>query len=506
MVTAPPATIMSSSTVVHDLKTLVLSFHPVIAVETVEEERTIRLVEDVAGELGMTVFAWSVTSGLVRNGSSQAIHGTSEPLGLLRHIEDLTVEGVFVLKDFAQHLGQAPVARKFREVAQKFSRGLSTIVLTSRSFELPDEIEHKVVYFNLQMPSREELRDAVQPVIRRLVATRKVDVTLSSAEFEMLLQTMTGMTLNQARQTIAYAALEDGRLDPADFQRVAERKIQLIRDGGLLEYFPPEDNRYELGGFDRLKQWLARARVGFSEEAKSLNLHPPRGILIVGIQGCGKSLAAKVIAREWSLPLLKLDAGRLFDKYIGESEKNFRRAVGMAEAMAPAVLWIDEIEKAMPTGGGGEADGGLSRRLFGAFLTWLQEKRHPVFIVATANDLTHTPPELLRKGRFDEIFFVDLPTAPERERILEIHLRLRRQDPAAFDMPRLLEATNGFSGAEIEQAVVASLYRALHDRKPLSTDTIVAETQQTVPLSISRREDLQRLREMARGRFVPVSS
>jgi len=498
---------MSSSTVAHDLKTLILSFHPIIAVETMEEERINRLVEAVAAELGMTVFAWSITSGLIREGGSQAMHGTMEPLGLLRYIEDLTVEGVFVLKDFAQHLTQAPVARKFREVAQKFSRGLSTIVLTNRSFELPDEIDHKVVYFSMQLPSREELRNAVQPVISRLVATRRVEFAMTPDEFEMMLQTMTGLTLNQARQTVAYAALEDGRLAPDDFQRVAERKIQIIRDGGLLEYFPPEDNRYQLGGFDRLKEWLARARVGFSDEAKLLNLHPPRGILIVGIQGCGKSLAAKVIAREWSLPLLKLDAGRLFDKYIGESEKNFRKAVDMAEAMAPAVLWIDEIEKAMPTGSSGnEGDGGLSRRLFGAFLTWLQEKRHPVFVVATANDLTHTPPELLRKGRFDEIFFVDLPKPPERKHILEIHLALRRQNPDEFDMPRLVDATNAFSGAEIEQVVIASLYRALHDRTPLTTDTIVAETQQTVPLSTSRREDLDRLREIARGRFVPVSS
>jgi SpoVK/Ycf46/Vps4 family AAA+-type ATPase len=225
--------------------------------------------------------------------------------------------------------------------------------------------------------------------------------------------------------------------------------------------------------------------------------------MLVGVQGCGKSLAAKVIARQWQLPLLKLDAGRLFDKYVGESEKNFRRAIGTAEAMAPAVLWIDEIEKGMAQGGG-ENDGGLSRRLFGSFLTWMQEKTAEVFVVATANDISALPPELLRKGRFDEIFFVDLPQAGERQAILGVHLRLRRQDPARFDMARLATASEGFSGAELEQAVVSALLRALQAQRPLDTELVVDELGATVPLSVSRREDVERLRAFARERFVSV--
>ena len=223
----------------------------------------------------------------------------------------------------------------------------------------------------------------------------------------------------------------------------------------------------------------------------------------MGVQGCGKSLAAKVIAREWKLPLVKLDAGRLFDKYIGESEKNFRKAISLAESMAPVVLWIDEIEKAMATGG--EADGGVGRRMFGSFLTWLQEKQQEVFVVATANDLSILPPELLRKGRFDEIFFVDFPTADERGAIWTIHLKLRKQDPSQFDFHRLVEATEGFSGAEIEQVVIAALYRGLYLKQPLDTELLVKEISETVPLSISRREDMQKLREMSRGRFVSVN-
>jgi SpoVK/Ycf46/Vps4 family AAA+-type ATPase len=251
-----------------------------------------------------------------------------------------------------------------------------------------------------------------------------------------------------------------------------------------------------------LKSWLERARVGFSEEARALNLSAPRGILLVGVQGCGKSLAAKCIARQWRLPLLKLDSGRLYDKYMGETEKNLRRATDMAESMAPVVLWIDELEKAFARGG--EQDGGTSERVLGAFLTWLQEKQESVFVVATANDVQALPPELLRKGRLDEIFFVDLPDESERQEIFRIHLTHRKQEPERFDLGYLSDETNGWSGAEIEQAVTTALYSALHKKRPLDTTLLVQEISQTVPLSVSRREDVEALRTMARGRFVPV--
>ncbi|MFO0717340.1 MAG: AAA family ATPase [Nitrospira sp.] len=311
--------------------------------------------------------------------------------------------------------------------------------------------------------------------------------------------------MHQARQVITQCVVEDGVLSASDVQTILTRKVQAIKDGGLLEYYPLEDNRFELGGFVNLKSWLERAKVGFTAEAKALNLTPPRGIMLVGVPGCGKSLAAKAIAREWQLPLLKLDAGRLFDKFIGESEKNFRKAIEMAESLSPIVLWIDEIEKAMAAGGGsGDADAGLSRRLFGAFLTWLQEKKQDVFVVATANNLSALPPELLRKGRFDEIFFVDLPDTAERTAIWKIHLSLRKQNNAGFDLQKVVDASEGFSGSEIEQAVVAALYRALHRKQPLTTDLLLEEISYTVPLSVTRSEDINQLRAMAQGRFVNV--
>ncbi|HKJ25457.1 MAG TPA: AAA family ATPase, partial [Myxococcota bacterium] len=313
------------------------------------------------------------------------------------------------------------------------------------------------------------------------------------------------LTLNQARQAVAYAALEDGRFSREDLARIVERKARLIQDSGLLEYFPPRDNAFELGGFARLGEWLERAEQGFTAEARALGLAPPRGLLLAGVQGCGKSLAAKVIARRWGQPLLKLDAGRLYDKYVGESDKNLRRALALAESMAPAVLWIDEIEKAFGAGGDGDVDGGLSRRIQGHLLTWLQEKSSAVFVVATANDVFALPPELMRKGRFDEIFFVDLPRPDERRTIFEIHLRGRGQDPVAFTLDDLVLASEGMSGAEIEQAVVAGLYRALHAKQPLADAHLLAELDATVPLSRSRREDVSRLRALAAERFVPVA-
>lgn len=496
---------MSLSTSIHDIKTLILSSHPVIAIETVEEERVRSLLISISAQARMPLFEWSLTRGLTRADDAVLVNRTTaSPAALLGHLENLRPEILVLLKDFSRHLDDATHARLFREVADQFAKKRSTAVLAGETVQLPNEIEALAVRYRLRLPDRNELDAVVTSVLQSLGDRASGLKALSTNDREELLRAMNGLTLNQARQAISHAVLEDGALTPRAVQGVLNRKAQMIKEGGLLEYYPLEDNRYQLGGFANMKAWLQRAALGFSPEAKALNLTPPRGILIVGVPGCGKSLAAKVIARDWKLPLLKLDAGRLFDKFVGESEKNFRKAVAMAESMAPVVFWIDEIEKGMVSAGGGEADAGLSRRLFGAFLTWLQEKKQDVFVVATANDLSVLPPELLRKGRFDEIFFVDLPNEDERDAILKIQLGLRKQDASKFNLAQIVTACEGFSGAEIEQAVVSSLYRALSHKRPLDTDLILEELRQTVPLSVSRREDVQRLRETAKGRFVSV--
>ncbi|HEX8065724.1 MAG TPA: AAA family ATPase [Thermoleophilaceae bacterium] len=499
-VTTPPSA-------VHDLKTLVLSRHPGIVIETAEPERADRLLQAVAADLRVARFSWSITSGLTRLTDTQGVYETKDPGRALAAIAELQTEALFELRDFSAYLDKPELSHAFRELLDRFSdpARLSTVVLVEAAVELPAAIEPRVVRYDLRFPSRDEYREAIAAVVDSLRLNRRAEVQIEAGDYDDFCTAVTGLTLNQARQAVARVAIDDGQLTRDDLARLGEYKAKALQEEGLLEYFPPADNRFELGGFDNLRRWLERARVGFSPEAAELGLEPPKGLLLVGVQGCGKSLAAKVIAREWRLPLLKLDAGGLYDKFIGETEKNLRKAIQAAEASAPAILWIDEIEKAIASGGGsGDSDGGLSRRLFGSFLTWLQEKTAPVFVVATANDLSLLPPELLRKGRFDEIFFVDLPNAEERTEVFRIHLRLRRQEPESFDLGALVEASDGFSGAEIEQAVIASLLGALQERTALTTERVLDELRSTVPLSVSRREDVAALRTMAEGRFVPV--
>ena len=517
---------MAVSTSVHDLRTLIRSSHPLVVIETVEEERVLALLQSVTAQERMPLFEWSVTRGLTRADEGLTLSKmTATPLAVLQHLHGLTVEAVFWLKDLGPHLQDPAVCRQLREVTAIYSRSRATCLLTGQPVTLPLDLDAIAVRFDLKLPDRDELRSMLrgllqslgprttrprsttlaQSILSSISDTKTAENGLSFKETDAILRALQGLTLHQARQVIAQGIVERGTLSAKDVQTILKRKVQAIKDGGLLEYYPLEDNRFELGGFTNLKSWLERAQVGFTPEAKSLNLTPPRGIMLVGVPGCGKSLAAKAIAREWKLPLLKLDAGRLFDKFVGESEKNFRKAIEMAESLSPIVLWIDEIEKAMVAGGGsGEADAGLSRRLFGAFLTWLQEKQQDVFVVATANDLSSLPPELLRKGRFDEIFFVDLPNDAEREAIWNIHLGLRKQDSKQFDLNKIISASDGFSGSEIEQAVVAALYRALHRKTPLTTDLLIEELTHTMPLSVTRREDIDALRQTAEDRFVNV--
>jgi len=488
---------------VHDLKSLVLSFHSLIAIETVEEDRVRQLLAEVAADLRLPLFEWSVTRGLNRQHGAQ-IEGTEEALAVLKHMtDDADGDAIYLLKDMAPHLANVNVARTFRELAQRLTSTRSAIVLTGEPIELPKDIDGFAVHFDLELPDDDELRAVVRSVIDAVGRRQQVRVELTRDDAQRLVHALSGLTLNQARQVIAQAIVADGRLSAADIQTVIRCKGEMIERGGILEFFPVEENDFQLGGFTRMKAWLDDARVGFSREARAMNLEAPKGVLIVGVQGCGKSLAAKFIARHWQLPLLKLDAGRLYEKYVGESEKSLRRATALAEAMAPVVLWIDELEKAFAQGST-DTDGGLSQRLFGGFLTWLQEKKDEVFVVGAANDLMKLPPEMLRKGRFDEIFFVDLPRAGDREQIFSIHLALRKQDPARFDLGRLASVTEGFSGAEIEQAVISSLYRSLQRKQPPSTEAILEAVQLTVPLSVTRREDVARLRAMAQGRFTPV--
>ena len=459
---------------------------------------------EVASDLRLPFYEWSVTEGL-RRLRGATIDVTQDALMALRHIDRIDGDAIYLMKDLAPHLSTPTVARALRDLTQKLTSTRSAIVLTGNPIELPADIDALAVRFEMELPDEQEIRDLIRAVIESVGARQKVRVDLTRDDAQRIVHALSGLTLNQARQVIASAIVDDGCLSADDLHLIIERKGELIEHSGVLEFFPVDGNKFELGGFERLKAWLERARVGFTPAARELNLEAPKGILLVGVQGCGKSLAAKFVARQWELPLLKLDAGRLYDKYIGETERNFRKATELAEAMAPVILWIDEIEKVFAQGGSGESDGGLTQRLFGSFLTWLQEKSADVFVVGAANDLMRVPPELLRKGRFDEIFFVDLPAPEERQNIFRIHLLLRKQDPTPFDLDALAKATDGFSGAEIEQVVISALYRSLQKKEALTTAALIDAADSTVPLSIARREDIEQIRDLAKGRFTPVA-
>ncbi|MBJ7471844.1 MAG: AAA family ATPase [Solirubrobacteraceae bacterium] len=491
----------------HELRTLVSSYHSAIAIESDEEERALALVDGVGHDLGMPVFDWTLTRGMVRRGSDQVMYKSTDPAAALAGVLEMKLEAIYVLRDLREKLDDAGVSRALRDVMDQFdaSTQRATVVLLGTRPELPPELHDRIVAFPLGLPSEQEYRATLTAVATSVTASGVAQVSLSADDEAELVKALRGLTLNQARQILARCALDDGVLHISDLPRLIERKTRELGTGGLLEYFPPDDNAATLGGFDGLHRWLERARVGFTPEARALNLPQPKGVLLTGVQGCGKSLAAKAIARAWGMPLLRLDAGSLYDKYIGESERNLRRVLEIAGSLSPSVLWIDEIEKAIATGSGDGPDGGLSQRLLGTLLTWMAERKDPVFLVATANDIFRLPPELMRKGRFDELFFVDLPNAAERAQIIGIHLQMRKQDPRRLDLSGLVAATAGFSGAELEQVVVGTLLGSLHSGTPVTGDAFLAEAAATVPLSTSRAEDISRLRALAAGRFVPVA-
>lgn len=487
---------MAASTI-HELKTLVASRHSLVVLETAEEERVRGMIRAAGQQLEVPVFEWSITTGLRRSDALEQTSGmTSEPVKLLHHISDMTIRAIYVAHDLAPHLtNDVTLQRVLRDTLAKLTASGATLVIVGPRVELPDAVDLEAVRVPVTVPGRQELAQMLDAVITGTGANIEPGAT------DAALDALNGLTLNQARQAVA-SVLVDGALSVSDAEQLMERKVREISEGGLLEYFPAQDNQAELEGMATLKAWLDRARLAGSEEAQALNLRPPRGVLLAGVPGCGKSLAAKHIAKSWDRPLLKLDAGCLYDKYIGETERNLRAALDMAEALAPVVLWIDEIEKGLSAGGSDEG-GAVGRRMLGTFLGWLQEHRSDIFVVATSNDLTQLPPELQRKGRFDEVFFVDLPTPDERAAIFAVQLRLRNQTPDNYDVAALVAASEGFSGAEIEQAVVAGLLRSLHAKTPPSTAAVVEELGATVPLARSRPEAIQEVRARARD-FVPA--
>ncbi len=490
-----------------EFELLVKSANSLITCETVEEDRLRFLVRRTALQLNLPFYEWSVVKGFVQDGS-HAKANTEDPTQALLMIQKHQGPGVFLLYDFMSHIDSPAMLRLLRETATGLRNSLSTMVVSGPDIKLSPELNHLAVPFRLKFPSEDELRELFRTVMDPLLQSKKSKLEITGDDIKSLIQALSGLTLRQARQILTYAALKDSALKTEDISLIVKRKGELVQESGILEFYPVDHNPVSVGGLRGLKEWLKTSRLTFSAEAKSMGLPMPRGILLVGVPGCGKSLSAKMIAKEWRQPLLRLDAARLFSKYIGDSEKNFKTAAEIAEAMAPSVLWIDEIEKlfsGISGSGSSSVDGGLSTRIFGALLTWLQEKHSEVFLVATANNLEQIPPELLRKGRFDEIFFVDLPTVEERREIFKLQLMTRKQDPGDFDLESLAQITKGYSGAEIEQLIVGALLKSIGEKNKLSTELLLKEAQGLIPLARSRAEEIEALRVLAKANFKNAS-
>jgi hypothetical protein len=490
----------------HDFELLIRSRYGALLVESPEEDRAEALAESAAWRLQLPVFVWRRATGLRRKGAPNGVYGTQDPRTALDHVVSSGLPALYLFHGLGPELEKPEVADNLREAALRLAGHSGAVVLTGAGLRLPESLRTVVGTVHLPLPAHEDYKLLMNRVVKDLSTRIGTAVNLTPADEDQLLANLKGLTLAEAEKLLTRLVVEDGRLDADDIKRVVEAKRELVEQDGLLEYQPSARSLEEIADLTRLKEWLEKRRA-FMEDpqrAAEFGLEFPRGVLLVGVPGCGKSLCAKAVAAAWSLPLVKLDPGALYDKYIGETERNFRKAVGSAERLAPLVLWIDEIEKAFAAGGGDE-DGGVSQRVLGSFLSWLQERRGDVFVVATANDVQRLPAELLRKGRFDETFFVDLPDEATRGAIVDIHLRRRKQAPEGFDLSRLARESQGYSGAELEQVVVSALYSAFSAGVPLTDELLLAELRQMPPIASTAREKIAFLREWAPGRTVPAN-
>ncbi|NDD30580.1 MAG: AAA family ATPase [Proteobacteria bacterium] len=510
----PPTTAPEPSSpadVETELETLIRARYPIIYVTSFEEERVEDALAEVARRRGKRLCCWSAVRGL--HDASETLMGkrsfaptTTDVMVAFDEVARIAEPTVFLFKDLHPLFTQHAVVRKLRELALHLKSSPKTLVLVSHAATIPPELEKDLTVLELRLPGPKELGGLLDGIAAQVSKAGRHDVALEGADRETLLKAALGLTLKEAENAFARALIERGRLTAAEVGLILAEKKRAIRKSGILEYFEAQQNLHDVGGLTSLKEWVRKRSVAFTEEARAFGLPPPRGLLLLGVQGCGKSLCAKAISQVWNLPLLRLDMGRIFSSFVGSSEENMRRAIATAESVAPAILWIDEIEKAFAGTRGGESDAGASSRVFATFLTWLQEKTAPVFVIATANNIATLPPELLRKGRLDEIFFVDLPSAAERREILRIHLRNRGRNADHLDLDRLVAVTEGYSGSEIEQVVIAALYEAFDHRRDIVADDLARAATQSVPLSQTMHEEIDTLRQWAASRARPASS
>ena len=500
---------------------------PFIYISTWEEGRVTELIQEIASDEEKiktlrTVYTWTQTQGLECDYEKVGKEDTRSPKKVLEFIDDCDEAAIFILKDFHVYLGvpgkavDYEIVRQLRDLALylKNSGKPKNIIFISPSLILPNELQKDVTIVNLDFPSMEEIKELLEDMIEVNQNTGKIQVYLSENEKLSLCRAAQGLTIQEAENAFARAMVERGKLTIEELDIISDEKCQVIKKTGILEIVKSDLNLEDVGGLENLKRWIEKRNNSWSDAAKKYNLPSPKGVLITGVPGCGKSLTAKAISAMWKLPLLRLDMGKIFSGIVGSSEENMRRAIQTAEAVAPSILWIDEIEKGLGGATSGGGDSGTSVRVFGTFLTWMQEKTKPVFVVATANNIQALPAEMLRKGRFDEVFFVDISTQREREEIFRLHLekRLKRSDilgtiqlnPSLYS--ELASITEGFSGAEIEQAVIAALFEAFAEERVLQKQDFLKVIHNTVPLSVTQSEQIMQIREWADVRAVAATA
>ncbi len=489
-----------------ELSTLLKAQYPLIYLITSEEDRAEQSVYRIVQEVTQAqhLFVWTVTHGFREYAATQqkTLHNTVSPEAAIEWVIRQDA-GIFIFKDLHPFISSPAVTRWLREAIASFKGTEKAIILMSPFQETPIELEKDVVVLDFSLPNLTTLNEVLSQQLQKSSRSQP-----SEESREKLLKAALGLTKDEAEKVYRKAHVMAGRLTEDEVEIVLSEKKQLIRRNGILDYIEEDETIRAVGGLDELKHWLTQRSDAFTERAREYGLPQPKGMLILGVPGCGKSLIAKTTSRLWGLPLMRLDMGRVYDgSMVGRSEANLRNALKTAESISPAILFIDELDKAFAGGAGsGDSDGGTSNRIFGSFLTWMQEKTSPVFVMATANRVDRLPGEFLRKGRFDEIFFVDLPSTDERASIFQIHLHKRRKDTARFNTQELAQASDGFSGAEIEQAVIAAMYEAFAQEREFNQLDIIAAIKSTLPLSRTMMEQVTTLRDWARQRARPASA
>lgn len=474
---------------------------PLLYLVSYEEERVLRQLTPLLAGLFNKTYIWTISDGLVELGGEKLDDKYRGPYETLQFIANCGKKSLFFLLDFHPYITEAKVTRKLRDLINNLQSSSSSIVVLSPQLVLPPELEKDVAVIDYPLPDLQSMKAMFATIEEGLRQNPRFSIRLSEEEKDLLLQAVLGFTENEAKNVFAKAVVADSTLSISALDIIISEKEQIIRKSGVLEFCSTLEDFSSLGGMDELKSWLKMRSASFSKRARDFQLPPPKGLLLIGVPGCGKSLAAKTVSSEWKQPLLRMDVGKLFEGLVGSSEANIRRTIQFAEAVAPAILWIDEIEKGF-SGVKSLGDSGTTARVFSTFLTWLQEKKSRIFVMATANDISSLPPEFLRKGRFDEIFFVDLPFVEERAEILRIHLRKRGRDPErlGIDVDALARQSEGFSGAELEQAVIAALFKAFSLNTDLNTAIIESCFHETYPLSETMKEPVLAMRDWARNR------